>query len=121
METTAGTLLLTLIDKICVIVVAAYLITRTRRFSEVLDGKLTPKNRVAMILTFGAFSVFGTVSGVEVFGVIANVRDLGPMIAGLVGGPLVGLGAGLIGGGIATFWAGLRGWPVRWPRSLLEF
>ncbi len=109
METTAGTLLLTLIDKICVIVVAAYLITRTRRFSEVLDGKLTPKNRVAMILTFGAFSVFGTVSGVEVFGVIANVRDLGPMIAGLVGGPLVGLGAGLIGGGYRYLLGGFTG------------
>ncbi len=31
-------------------------------------------------------------------GAIANIRDLGPMIAGLVGGPIVGLGAGLIGG-----------------------
>jgi len=94
----AGTLLLTLIDKICVIMVAAYLITRTRRFCEVLDGRLTRENQAALILIFGGFSVFGTVSGVEIFGVIANVRDLGPMIGGLVGGPVVGLGAGLIGG-----------------------
>jgi sigma-B regulation protein RsbU (phosphoserine phosphatase) len=90
----AGTLLLTLIDKICVIMVAAYLITRTRRFCEVLDGRLTRENQAALILIFGGFSVFGTVSGVEIFGVIANVRDLGPMIGGLVGGPVVGPRAG---------------------------
>ena len=104
-------MLLILIDKICVIVVAAYLTTRTRHFSELLEGKLTLKNRAVMILTFGAFSVFGTVSGVEVFGVIANVRDLGPMIAGLAGGPLVGLGAGLIGGGYRYLLGGFTGLP----------
>jgi len=49
-------------------------------------------------LIFGAVSIFGTYSGIEIFGAIANVRDLGPMIAGLIGGPVIGLGAGLIGG-----------------------
>ncbi|HOO54704.1 MAG TPA: SpoIIE family protein phosphatase [Methanothrix sp.] len=107
----SGALLLALIDKICVIVVAAYLITRTSRFSEVLDGKLTAKNQAALVLIFGAFSVFGTVSGVEIAGVIANVRDLGPMIGGLVGGPLVGLGAGLIGGGYRYILGGFTGLP----------
>lgn len=29
---------------------------------------------------------------------MANVRDLGPMVAGLIGGPVMGIGAGLIGG-----------------------
>jgi sigma-B regulation protein RsbU (phosphoserine phosphatase) len=40
-------------------------------------------------------------------GAIANIRDLGPMIAGLVGGPIVGLGAGLIGGIHRYFLGGL--------------
>jgi sigma-B regulation protein RsbU (phosphoserine phosphatase) len=62
-----------------------------------------------MVLIFGAFSVFGTVSGVEVFGVIANVRDLGPVIGGLVGGPVVGLGASLIGGGYRFLQGGFTG------------
>jgi len=101
--------LLTLIEKICVIVVAAYLITRTRSFSEILDGRLTAKNQAVMVLIFGAFSVFGTVSGVEVFGVVANVRDLGPVIGGLVGGPVVGLGASLIGGGYRFLQGGFTG------------
>ena len=118
-----GHLLLNLIDKICVIVVVAYLITRTKYFSEVLDGTFTIKNQAILVLIFGAFSVFGTISGVEIFGVIANFRDIGPMIGGLIGGPLIGLGAGLIGGGyryllggftdvpcsVATIMAGLVG------------
>lgn len=101
--------LLVLIEKICVIVVAAYLITRTESFTELLDGRLTAKNQAAMALIFGGLSVFGTVSGVEVAGVVANVRDLGPVIGGLVGGPVVGLGAGLIGGGYRLLQGGFTG------------
>ena len=91
-------LLLVLVEKICVIVVIAYLITRTKYFREILDKRFTLKNRAIFILIFGAVSIFGTYSGIEKFGAIANVRDLGPMIAGLIGGPVIGLGAGLIGG-----------------------
>ena len=117
-------LLLALVEKMCVIVVIAYLITRTKYFMEILKNKkFTLKNRVILILIFGAVSVFGTYSGIEVFGAIANVRDLGPMIGGLIGGPLIGVGAGLIGGvhryfvggftcvpcSLATVFAGLFG------------
>ncbi len=91
-------LLLVLVEKICVIVIIAYLITRTKYFREILDKKFTLKNRAVLISIFGAVSIFGTYSGIEIFGAIANVRDLAPMIAGLIGGPVIGLGAGLIGG-----------------------
>ena len=91
-------LLLVLVEKICVIVVIAYLITRTKYFREILDKRFTLKNRAIFILIFGAVSIFGTYSGIKIPGAIANVRDLGPMIAGLIGGPVIGLGAGLIGG-----------------------
>jgi sigma-B regulation protein RsbU (phosphoserine phosphatase) len=86
-----------LLQLICVIIVVAYLLTRSRIFPEVLDGHPTLKTQVILILVFGALSVYGTISGVEFMGAIVNVRDLGPMLAGLLGGPLVGVGAGLIG------------------------
>jgi sigma-B regulation protein RsbU (phosphoserine phosphatase) len=91
-------LLLALVEKICVIVVIAYLITRTKYFMEILNKRFTLKNRVILIVIFGVVSILGTYLGIEVFGAIANVRDLGPMIGGLIGGPLIGVGAGLIGG-----------------------
>lgn len=92
------TLFTDLVEKVCVIVVIAYLLSRFRYFTEVLEGKLTFKNQLILIVIFGVISIYGSYSGVNIFGAIANVRDLGPMVAGLIGGPIVGLGAGLIGG-----------------------
>ncbi|HRU81596.1 MAG TPA: LytS/YhcK type 5TM receptor domain-containing protein [Candidatus Methanomethylicus sp.] len=93
----AAALVVPLLKNICVIVVIAYLITRTKPFTEVLEKKFTWKNQAILIAIFGCFSIFGTYSGIEIFGAIANVRDLGPMIGGLACGPFVGIGAGIIG------------------------
>jgi sigma-B regulation protein RsbU (phosphoserine phosphatase) len=82
-----------------VVVVFAYLVTRTSFFSEILEKRPNYKSRIITIIVFGALSIFGTYGGVVLpSGAIANIRDLGPIIAGLAGGPVVGLGAGLIGG-----------------------
>ena len=86
-----------MLQLICVIVVVAYLLTRSKFFLEVLDGHSTIKTQIILILVFGILSIYGTINGVEMLGAIVNVRDLGPMLAGLIGGPFVGLGAGLIG------------------------
>jgi sigma-B regulation protein RsbU (phosphoserine phosphatase) len=51
------------------------------------------------ILLFGGFSIFGTYTGIKLDGgAISSIRDLGPMVAGLIGGPIIGVGAGLVGG-----------------------
>ncbi|MCX6006478.1 MAG: hypothetical protein NTZ34_04355 [Chloroflexi bacterium] len=51
------------------------------------------------ILLFGGFSIFGTYTGIKLdSGAISSIRDLGPMVAGLIGGPIIGVGAGLVGG-----------------------
>jgi phosphoserine phosphatase RsbU/P len=97
MAATIFSSLLVMLQLICVIVVVAYLLTRSRFFLEVLEGHATIKTQIILILVFGILSIYGTVNGVEMLGAIANVRDLGPMVAGLIGGPFVGLGAGLIG------------------------
>jgi len=93
------TILLDLVKTACVIVAFAYIVTRAGFFTEILDNKFNFKNRIILILLFGVLSIFGTYGGLLLpSGAIANIRDLGPMVAGLVGGPVVGLGAGLIGG-----------------------
>jgi phosphoserine phosphatase RsbU/P len=54
---------------------------------------------VVFVLIFGLFSIFGTYIGTtENTGAIVNIRDLAPMVAGLVAVPYVGLAVGLIGG-----------------------
>jgi len=98
-DITVSDILIDLVKTACVSIAFAYVLTRTKFFSEILDKKFTFKNQIILVLLFGALSVFGTYGGLKLpSGAIANVRDLGPIIAGLIGGPLVGVGAGLIGG-----------------------
>jgi len=86
-----------LLQLMCVIIVAAYLLTRSRIFPEILDGHPTIVTQIILVVLFGALSVYGTISGIDFMGSVVNVRDLGPMLAGLLAGPWVGVGAGLIG------------------------
>ena len=105
-------LVLSLIEKVCVVVVIAYLATHTRYFTEILNGRFNIRNRAILILIFGFIAVYGTYSGIKLpSGAIVNFRDLGPMVAGLLGGPVVGLGVGLIGGIHRYFLGGLTAVP----------
>jgi len=99
-------------------------VTQIKSVHMVIAQKARWYDTVIFILFFGGFSIFGTYTGIVLpSGAISSIRDLGPLVAGLVAGPLVGLGAGLIGGihryllggfscvpcGIATILAGLIG------------
>ena len=91
-------LMLTLVEKVCVVVVAAYLISHSPYFQRVLEQRSDLKDKLILMAAFGIVAMYGTYSGIPINGAVANVRNVGPVIAGLIGGPLIGLGAGLIGG-----------------------
>ena len=112
MEVSIASLILDLVEKACVVIVVAYLVTRTRYFAEILDKQFNARNQTILIVLFGIFAIYGTYSGIKLpSGAIANIRDLGPMAAGLIGGPVIGLGAGLIGGVHRYFLGGLTAVP----------
>lgn len=46
----------------------------------------------------GVFGIYGNISGVGFNGAVVSVRDMGPMLAGFLGGPFSGLLAGIIAG-----------------------
>ncbi|MCK9631468.1 MAG: SpoIIE family protein phosphatase [Methanoregula sp.] len=98
METNIVQSIITLFQMICVIIVFAYLFTRSRVFQEILGKKPSFTTKSLLVVIFGLLSVYGTISGVTLYGAVLNVRDLGPFIAGLCCGPWVGIGAGIIGG-----------------------
>jgi sigma-B regulation protein RsbU (phosphoserine phosphatase) len=89
---------LMLFEMICVVIVFAYLFTRSRFFVEVLEHHPMVSTQIILVVIFGCLSIYGLSSGVTFSGANVNIRDLGPIIAGLTCGPYVGLGAGLIGG-----------------------
>lgn len=90
---------LSLLNHIAVLMILAYLMTRTKRYSQiVINGLIGWKSRATLILWFGLFSIYGTLNSVAVFNLPINFRDIGPIIGGLIGGPIVGVGAGIMGG-----------------------
>ena len=62
------------------------------------NKKMTYPWKVIIGLVFGLSSVLSTHYGISYEGMIINVRDLGPLSAGLFFSPLSGIIAGLIGG-----------------------
>jgi sigma-B regulation protein RsbU (phosphoserine phosphatase) len=91
-------ILLRLLEQACLVIVVFYLLFQVKFFRRMLDGKPNLLDQLILAIIFGALAVYGTYSGVQTSGAIANIRNLGPMIGGFLGGPLAGLGAGLIGG-----------------------
>jgi sigma-B regulation protein RsbU (phosphoserine phosphatase) len=75
------------------------IVTKIETIQRVIFKKAEMRDYAVFIAIFGLFSIFGTYVGIPGnYGAICNIRDLAPMIAGLVAGPYVGVAVGLIGG-----------------------
>ncbi|MED3553020.1 sensor histidine kinase [Cytobacillus praedii] len=108
-------LLLTMLERLGIIVTIAFILTRFQFFRDMIYGeKLNRHQQYTAILFFGFFGIIGTYSGLslntdtQVFNrwatelssdeALANSRVIGVVLAGLLGGYKVGIGAGLIAG-----------------------
>ena len=88
---------LLLFQMACVVFLFAYLFSRSRFFTQVFEHRATILLQVFLAILFGLLSVYGMSSGITFYTATVNIRDFGPMAAGLACGPYVGLGAGIIG------------------------
>ena len=91
-------LLWALIERACLVLVVFLLLFHLKFFKRMADQKLNILDQLILAVLFGCVALYGTYSGIQTSGAIANIRNVGPVMGGLLGGPLVGLGAGLIGG-----------------------
>ncbi|TQR16481.1 sensor histidine kinase [Psychrobacillus soli] len=108
-------LLVIMLERVGMLVAVAFILTRFQFFKNLVHrDKLNRKQEIAAILFFGFFGIVGTYFGVAldtntlhfnsvaaVLGseeAIANSRVIGVVVAGLLGGYRVGIGAGLIAG-----------------------
>ncbi|TXC92135.1 sensor histidine kinase [Metabacillus litoralis] len=108
-------LLLTMLERLGIIVTVAFLVTRLPFFRHMIQrNEISRKHQYYAIAFFGLFGIIGTYSGVtfdtnslqfnrwayELSSeeAIANSRVIGIIIAGLLGGYKVGIGAGIISG-----------------------
>ncbi|KIL52573.1 histidine kinase [Jeotgalibacillus alimentarius] len=109
-------LVLAMIERLGIIVTVAFLLTRLPFFRRLFDSqsKIDNKQRILLVIVFGCFGIIGTYTGIIVNPIedsmdrwtrvlnddeaIANSRVLGVVVAGLLGGWRIGVGAGLIAG-----------------------
>ena len=87
-----------LIERACLVLVIFLVLFHLKFFKRMATQKLNVLDQLVLAVLFGFFALYGTYSGIHTSGAIANIRNVGPIMGGLLGGPLVGLGAGLIGG-----------------------
>ena len=92
-------LLRSLFNKLGIIVLFAFFISRSNFIKGyLLKTKTSIRDKVVFSVVFGVIGIIGTYTGVPVNGAIANSRSVGVIVAGLFGGPTIGLAAGLIAG-----------------------
>lgn len=116
-------LIFPLLQQTAIIVAIAYLFSKSPIMRFFTGGRLTAKDKIVLYLVFTAFSILGTYFGLPVKGAIANTRAIGAVLAGLIGGPLLGTAVGLSAGihrfslggftafscGVSTVFEGLLG------------
>ena len=88
-----------LIINISLLVLIATLLTKITFVKQVMaeEHAYRTMDQLILVVIFGGFCIFSTYSGVRVNGAIQNTRVLGALAAGLLGGPMVGMGAAVIG------------------------
>jgi two-component system LytT family sensor kinase len=114
-----------------VFVVIAYIYCKSPLFRSLTADAITARDRLYLYGVFSCLSILGTYLGTPVHDAIANTRAIGPVLAGLIGGPILGTAVGLTGGlhryslggftafscGLATTLAGMIGGVVHWHLS----
>lgn len=88
-----------LINNVGYILVMGLLISKMKLFGRAIQKDTFKKTDIALFsIIFSAFGIFGTYIGVEIHGAIANIRNIGVVIGGILGGPIVGMIAGGLAG-----------------------
>ena len=81
-----------------VFVVIAYLYCKSPLFKSLTTDSIRTRDRIYLYFVFSALSILGTYLGVPVQDAIANTRAIGPVLAGIIGGPVLGTAVGFTGG-----------------------
>lgn len=87
-----------LVQRIAIIAVLAYILSHTQAFRLLFKETTTTREKLVLVFIFSLISIAGTYFGIPIEGALANVRDTGTIVAGLLAGPLVGTVTGLISG-----------------------
>ena len=93
-----GGVFVRLIGSLSVMIVIAGIVGGSELITNVANAKSKWAHALLIGLAGGAFGIYGNLSGMDVNGAVVTIRDIGPMLAGFLAGPVAGITAGLIAG-----------------------
>ncbi|WP_392551870.1 sensor histidine kinase [Orbus wheelerorum] len=91
-------LILQLLQQMCVYLVIAYMLSKTKLFIPVTQVTVHLPHKLLCYLVFSFFCIMGTYFSLKIEDTLANTRAIGAILGGLLGGPYVGLLVGITGG-----------------------
>lgn len=107
-------LFILLLERVGLIIIVAYLLMNVPYFKKMMSERLNLSSQIQLLIVFGLFAAVSNFTGVEIRNneilssqifskisddaVIANTRVLTISVAGLIGGPVVGIGVGIVSG-----------------------
>lgn len=91
-------LVLQLLQQMCVYLVIAYMLSKTKLFIPVTQVTVHLPHKLLCYLVFSFFCIMGTYFSLKIEDTLANTRAIGAILGGLLGGPYVGLLVGITGG-----------------------
>jgi two-component system, LytTR family, sensor kinase len=100
------TILFSLLQTMAVFLVVAYIYSKSPWFKPLTNENLSTRDKVYLYFFFSAISMMGTYLGLPVHDALANTRAIGPVLAGIIGGPILGTSVGFTGGLHRYFFGG---------------
>ncbi len=91
-------LFFSLLQTMAVFLVVGYLYCKSPWFRPLTNQTIELRDKVYLYFFFSVLSILGTYLGHPVQDALANTRAIGPVLAGLIGGPVLGTSVGFTGG-----------------------
>lgn len=88
-----------LLNNLGYIIALAFFFTKFKRAKDIFTKKeYTTQDIILLSIFFSFLSIIGTYTGIYYRGAIVNTRNIGVAVAGIIGGPQVGIITGVIAG-----------------------
>ena len=92
-------LILDMLERMSLITIFTYIIFQTGIIKFLVKDEYDKKDKVIMVILLSIISIIGTYFGIYITDKsLANSRPIGAIVAGYLGGPVVGISVGLISG-----------------------
>jgi len=87
-----------LLQQLAIFLLIAYLFSKSPAFKPMVSDAPLVKHKILLFIFFSGFAILGAYIGLPVHGAVFNTSAIGNVIAGMIGGPLLGVATGVLSG-----------------------